>query len=117
MTYLGYISPILIVCMIIIFFLDSRGVYSAPSKIDGLGLFSRRSYQAGDTVILAIDKGEKITRMGRMINHARQPNAELSYSRGRYYLVANKRIPTGEEITMNYNDTPPFIEKAKRHYK
>lgn len=51
-----------------------------------------------------------------MINHSGDPNAELSYSRGRYYLVANKGIPAGEEITMNYNETPPFIEKAKKYY-
>jgi SET domain-containing protein len=87
------------------------------SKIHGVGVFSTQNIQK-DTVIgiplyckywifpiITPDLGKKI-------NHSFQCNAFLQKDNNelKWYLVANKDIKKNEEITINYNDAPWFID-------
>ena len=51
-----------------------------------------------------------------MVNHSYFPNCRLQYLKNSYYIITNKNIQKGEEITLNYNKTPWFIANAKNNY-
>ena len=57
--------------------------------------------------------------LGQWLNHSYNPNSIVHYNEknNKYYIVAIKDINKDEEITINYNSTPWFIEKAKSDYK
>lgn len=56
--------------------------------------------------------------LGQWINHSYGPNAYIYYymPKNVYYLIANRNIQKGEEITMDYNDTPWYIRKPDADY-
>ena len=107
--------------------LDDVEVKGSP--IEGLGLFARRSFLAGECIRqisvvrevttdapLREDLGErsdhcdypdgKIVLLGfpdRHVNHSCDPNAYVAYQDNRCYLVARRTIPGGSEITCDYN--------------
>lgn len=95
----------------------------------GLGLFAAEDIKRGTYIIEYI--GEIITRaeanrrgnkylfetsanriidgsgrdnIARYANHACKPNSEIEIHRGRVFIVAQKNIPAGEEITYDYDD-------------
>lgn len=53
-----------------------------------------------------------MTDFGTMINHSWKPTAKLVYSNRDevYYVQAKKPISKGEEITLNYNDSPWYMK-------
>lgn len=108
---------------------DSGGVEVRESGIQGLGVFARRSFRAGDRIRrinvvreitndspLREDLGElvdhcaypdgKVVLYGipdRYINHSCDPNAYEFFEGDGSYLVARRDIASGEEITCDYN--------------
>jgi hypothetical protein len=99
------------------------------SPIEGLGLYARRSFVAGERLRkinvvrevtpdspLREDLGErtdhcdypdgKVVLVGfpdRHVNHSCDPNAYVRYTKSHCYLVARRSIEVGEEITCDYN--------------
>jgi len=86
------------------------------STINGLGLFSIEKQKAdmniGITHIIDSHTNEIIrTPLGGFINHSEQPNSRLIHV-GRYsYLVFNRDIEAGEEITVEYQMYDPTSEE------
>ena len=87
------------------------------SNIEGVGVFAIRQIHQGDIIGFAFS-GTNILDLhinpnfGSLINHSYSPNTRLvELKKGRYYLVAIRRISRGEELVADYNDTPSFIKK------
>lgn len=92
------------------------------SPIQGKGVFALNKISSGTKIgvgiyfqywILPIITPE----FGSMINHSYNANTKLIYDDDKWYIVSNKPILAGQELTLNYNDTPWYIQKAKSHYK
>jgi uncharacterized protein len=100
-----------------------------PSRIEGLGIFALRLFQAGERIKqinvvreitpefpLRSDLGErsdhcdypngKVVLFGfpdRHVNHSCDPNAYQTYEGGAEFLVARRAIAPGDEISVDYN--------------
>ena len=102
----------------------------APSPIHGLGGFAKRAIARGSRVIeyvgeklgtaesllrcerqnvfiFALDESTHIDgdvpwNPARLLNHSCAPNCDALLQDGRLWLVANRDIEAGEEITFNY---------------
>jgi hypothetical protein len=111
-----------------------HGILNSPdftidkSKIQGLGLFSKRIRVKGEKLFVAIDANKKVTPIGRKINHCPGkdadgivptdsilPNTVLSTQPDKttraWWIIADRNINVGEELTMDYTHTPKFIKK------
>ncbi len=74
------------------------------SAIQGVGLFARRPFKAGEVIAPALLKGLK-TEAGRYTNHAAKPNAKMIvHDENNIDLVATRDIQD-EEITTDYRET------------
>ncbi len=108
---------------------QSEAVEVRPSPIEGLGVFARGRFSAGDRIRriavvrevtpeapLRPELGEradhcdypdgKVVLLGfpdRHVNHSCDPNAYVLYEASQCYLVARRDISAGEEITCDYN--------------
>jgi hypothetical protein len=76
------------------------------SKIHGVGVISKRVYEPGDLIGIALYWSRKsyplTTTFGANINHSYSPNAETR-NEGEYYKTyAIKRIDVGDEIVVDY---------------
>lgn len=80
---------------------DSDNYYIAPSAIQGVGCFTKRSFSKGETIAIAV-VGD--TRLGaaRYINHSDIPNATLIDYKDSIAVIATANIPQDFEITVNY---------------
>jgi hypothetical protein len=95
------------------------GVRIGPSSIAGQGLIANTPYERGDVIGPAIDKvpiGGDLddqhlqTALGRYVNHATDPTAELApLSEKQWGLRALRDIGVGEEITADYRSLPGVI--------
>jgi len=100
-----------------------------PSPIQGLGVFARRQFLAGQRIRrvnivrevtpaspIREDAGERIEHCGypdgkillwgfpdRHVNHSCDPNAYELYEEDAIYIVARREIAAGDEITFDYN--------------
>lgn len=100
-----------------------------PSRIEGLGVFARQAFKAGECIRrinvvrevtpeapIREDLGERIDHCdypdGRMVllgfpdrhyNHSCDPNAYVRYENGDCYLYARRFISAGEELTCDYS--------------
>ena len=93
------------------------------SKIHGKGVIAEKYIPTGHIIGIAMTFSfiivPHITQgLGIWINHSHNPNAYIYYYMpdNVYYLVSNKPINKNEEITMDYNDTPWYIQKPKDDY-
>ncbi len=89
--------------------------YVEKSSIDGQGAFASWAIREGEAIDIGINYYLLIpfvTEFGSMINHSRNPNTSVRYDEddGVYYIRANRYIPSGTEITVDYRKTPNFIE-------
>jgi SET domain-containing protein len=96
----------------------------APSPIHGQGVFATRRIRKDEVIGLPLYVRFYIfpvitEELGRKINHSYKPNAILKKSPDalEWYLVAIMDIAKDEEITMNYQDTPWFIDRPMPWYK
>ena len=110
-------------------FPDAADVVVGPSRIEGLGVFAARHFQAGERIRrinvvrevtpdapIREELGERVDHCSypdgkvvlfgspdRYLNHSCDPNAWEQYEGGASYLVARRGIAAGEEITCDYN--------------
>ena len=85
------------------------------SSISGRGAFTTRSIQSGEAIDVGINYYlffPFVTEFGSWINHSQNPNSSVTFNEDDdvYYIRANKYLPTGTEITIDYRKTPSFIK-------
>ena len=99
------------------------------SRIEGLGIFATRTFEAGERIKrvsivrevtseapIRQELGERLDHCSypdgkivlldfpdRHVNHSCDPNAYEQFDGATSYFVARRLIPTGEEITFDYN--------------
>jgi len=93
-----------------------------PSKIHGKGVIALYTINKGEVIDKGIDYWlgfiPHITPdFGSWLNHSNHANTSLNYITDGYYVVATQNIRKGEEITVNYNQAPWYIDGAKPWYK
>lgn len=80
------------------------GVETAPSTIHGTGIKAKKDFKEGVCIAPAKLDG-KHTQAGRYTNHSFRPNARfLCMDEGDLFLIAQRSITNGEEITVDYRD-------------
>ena len=101
------------------------------SRIQGVGLFTKRARAKGERLFVAISANETVTPIGSKINHCPWkdvdpatsvlPNTYLSdapdKTTGEWWIIALRNINAGEELTVDYNGTPDFINKPDPGWK
>lgn len=99
------------------------------SRIHGMGVMAQQDLPEKTIVGCAIEKnsqpgesGEildyRITNyLGKWINHSYEPNAVMQEVDSGYYIITNQQVNRGEEITINYENTPGFIKKPPANMK
>lgn len=107
-----------------------HGLFHSPdftiseSSIQGVGLYTKRKRSKGENLFVAINSNKKVTPIGSKINHCPSkrtsersipPNTYLSTTpdkdTGEWWIIAARDIAVGEELTMDYTNTPDFIKK------
>lgn len=116
-----------------------HGILNSPdftigeSRIQGLGLFTKRPRVKGERIFVAITADEEVTPIGSKINHCPKkvsnadaaisvlPNTYLSKTpdktTGEWWIIAERNIDAGEELTVDYTYTPEFIKKPDPNWK
>ncbi len=88
-----------------------------PSKIHGVGIFTKDPIPKGTKMFLAADLnefekgGDIMTRFGGLVNHTKTPNCEFKEdgNSGLVYLHSLRNIYKNEELTIDYSVLPfPF---------
>lgn len=107
------------------------------SKIHGQGVFATRDLFKGEIVDVAMrlheharymthwifrfpieDEDYTITSwFGKFINHSWNPNCFLHRLDTDFLVVTSRTISTGEELTVDYRDTPYWIMKPDKNWK
>jgi len=93
-----------------------QGYQLKPSPIHGQGVFTTKKFQAKENIDLGIvfifwTFPIVTSHFGRWLNHSYQPNGELAWQDGKWYIRAIEDIEPDEEITINYDCTPWYIKK------
>ena|SRR6185312_1418127 len=100
--------------------IDKKKWAIGPSKIHGSGIIANCNIKEHEIVDVGIDYWMGIIpyvtpHFGSWINHCENANTHLIYF-GKHYIVSQKPIKRGEELTVNYNLTPWYIDRAKPWY-
>jgi hypothetical protein len=82
-----------------------------PSDIQGLGLFSAKCIDIGESICPAT-VGDKRTPAGRYMNHSAYPNTHLEYTKDGFYVVAKENIGDGDELTVDYKNNLKLLRRA-----
>ncbi|MEE9304392.1 MAG: SET domain-containing protein-lysine N-methyltransferase [Thiotrichaceae bacterium] len=77
------------------------GVQLKESIIEGLGLFSTRTFESGEVIMVA-RVGTKRTIAGRYVNHSVSPNCIVFKNDDNIYLKSINKILEAEELTIDY---------------
>ena len=90
------------------------------SKIHGIGVFPETDVESG-TLIGEVCRTKFIipiiSRFGSFVNHSDQASSKLIYFDGVYYAVSTKKLRRyKDEITLDYNALPWFLERKKHWY-
>lgn len=101
---------------------DNNLYYIDKSTIHGEGIFTNTDFNKNKPIDVGIDFELGLIpyvtpSFGSLINHSYQPNAYLKWKDKKWYVVASRNIKKGEEITLNYNNTPWYIKGPEPHYK
>ena len=89
--------------------------YSGKSDISGKGAFANTKIDKGDNIGLGFekiddtgtpDKDYKRTNLGKLINHSKKPNLQLSKDSSKFYFITIKDIDDKEELTVDYKTFP-----------
>jgi hypothetical protein len=91
------------------------GVYEIrDSPIHGKGNFALSELPAGFVVapIALYTVGGVILPAGKFFNHSLNPNGVMREVESGYWVyITNRSVLQGEELTLDYNDTPKWILK------
>jgi SET domain-containing protein len=92
--------------------------YIGPSTIQGQGIFARRPLLAGSFIVIAIQDKTITPEFGAYINHSIFPSAHLhnKSKMGQWALLASRDLDEDEEVTADYNKSPPFIQRARSSF-
>jgi hypothetical protein len=118
--------------------LNSPDFTIGESRVQGVGIFTKRPRSNGERLFVAIDMNENVTRIGSKINHCPSiktisasgrlanantilPNTYLSpradKTTGEWWIMAARDLDVGEELTADYTYTPDFIKKPDPDWK
>ena len=98
----------------------------ANSRIHGKGVFSDKDLDEGEKVgrlvnehdmlvqLLKLHKKDSRTELGKFVNHNERPNCKFQRDKDNlwWYLVTTKDIKKDRELTINYINTPWFVDKT-----
>ena len=98
------------------------------SNISGRGTIASQNIKSGELIGTAVDNENMIrgkagmmcdtrTRLGRMVNHQEKENATQKSENNMLNLYAKNNIKEGEEITLNYKNSPDYVDKNTEGYK
>lgn len=97
------------------------------SDINGKGVFASKSFEKGELVGLAVTDEEAVTDvinfrdartdLGRYLNHQNKENASLKSENNTLNIYTNTPIKKGEEITVNYQKGPNYIDGDLEGFK
>lgn len=102
--------------------------FIGASEIHGNGVMASRNLKENETVALGIGFRYNIIpyvtpEFGSFINHSYTPTGYLCYiycdndeNREGWYVKTYKPLKKGEEVTVNYEHTPWYIEGPLPHY-
>jgi hypothetical protein len=100
-----------------------RGVWRVgPSRIHGNGVILQRAVRPGAMIGVGIGYRwggwlPSITSdFGAWINHSDTPSASLLKLNGNHWVVANRALAPGDEITLDYRRTPWFVRRPEPHF-
>jgi SET domain-containing protein len=86
-----------------------EGLTIMESKIEGLGLYAEKDFEAGEvfgeTHVFAVSQSRREwvrTPLGGFINHSESPNCYISTTTEKRCLHTIRPIKSGEEITVYY---------------
>lgn len=94
-----------------------------PSNIQGVGAFTKKRIEKLEKIATGITFSLGIvpivTFFGGKINHSYKPTCilRLDTRENIYNVYALQTFEKDTEITIDYNDTPFFINKPESHYK
>ena len=101
-------------------YLNLIKTYQSKSKIHGEGIFTHKNIIKNEKIEIGIDYILNlipwITKTGSMINHSYNPTCRLVMENNKYWIVANENLVKDTEITLNYNETPWFIQGPEANY-
>lgn len=83
-----------------------------PSNIEGNGVFTKDTFNAGDLIGLAHTNDQPSTVLGRFYNHSETPNAESIKVGNERFIKAIKKLRRGEEITVDYKKQPELEQPS-----
>lgn len=104
------------------------------SGIEGLGLYTKRRRLKGEKLFVAITSNKIVTKVGSKINHCPgkfKNQAEAAYSvlpntylstkpdqdTGEWWIIAARDVSAGEELTVDYTNSPDFINKPDPRWR
>ena len=94
------------------------------SNINGEGSFAKKNIKSGELIGTAIYHAGKdpaiegsMTALGNKTNHQFNNNSVLRKDGEDYSLYASRDITKNSEITVNYKDTPPWVDKDTTGFK
>jgi len=104
----------------------SRKYKIVESRIHGKGVFSDKDLDKGEKVArlvnemdimvqtLQLDDKDPRTEVGKYVNHHTRPNSKFVRDPNSlwWYLVTVKDIKKDRELTIDYTDTPWFVDKS-----
>ena len=118
--------------------LNSPDFTIGESRVQGVGIFTKRPRSNGERLFVAVDMNEHVTPVGSKINHCPSiktisasgrvatgdtilPNTYLSphadKTTGEWWIMAARDLNVGEELTADYTYTPDFIKKPDPDWK
>jgi len=90
------------------------------SKIQGSGIIATFPIKENEVIDIGIDYWlgliPYVTQFGSWLNHCDNANTQLVYF-GKYYIVTKRPIKKGEELTVNYDTAPWYVERSRSWYK
>ena len=113
-TSVKYIIIILLALFIVICARSRNAVehfYVADSGIAGQGLFASESCKKNQRLFKALDLDHTIRTEVLKVNHCNHPNTYLVKEADGWWVYAKKDLAPGEELSIDYWDTPDFIRK------
>jgi SET domain-containing protein len=104
--------------MILFFWQNRRETfYISKSNIQGVGVFADKDYNENSFLFTGIEPNRKITYLGSKINHCNKVNTYLVNEENGWNIYSKRKINKGEELLIDYNNTPEFIKKPDKNWK